>query len=198
MPRLLRRTYQLKVSLKGVRPPVSRRILVSSSVDLAELHSILQIAMGWTDSHLHQFAVGRMHYGQPDPDFDDDTIDERGVRVDALLRDEGESFVYEYDFGDGWEHKVTLEKALPYKSSHVTPRCIDGRRGCPPEDVGGIFGYSEFLQAYSDAGHPQHSDMRQWAGEYFDPERFDVSEVNAVLAKRRGSRKRRAKRTRHG
>lgn len=179
MPRVHEYTYQIKVSLNGVRPPVWRRLLIPSSMDLAELHSIIQVAMGWTNSHLHEFVVGRARYGEPDPDFADDTTSEYGVRVDSVLRKEKQSIVYTYDFGDGWEHKVTLEKILPY--SEDAPKCIVGRRSCPPEDVGGIYGYAEFLQAYSDKTHPEHREMVEWAGANFDPERFDIGGVNAIL-----------------
>ncbi len=182
MAQNLRTVYQIKVSLNGVRPPIWRRLLISSATDLAELHNIIQIAMGWTDSHLHQFIAGGKRYGEPDPEFDDARIDESGVPIGSLLKKEKHSIVYEYDFGDGWEHKVTLEKRLPSHSIEEVPRCIGGRRGCPPEDVGGVYGYMNFLQIYSDEAHPEHEEMVEWAGEYFDPERFDVAEVNDILA----------------
>lgn len=173
--------YQLKVSLNGVRPPIWRRLLISSATDLAELHDIIQIAMGWTDSHLHQFIAGGKRYGEPDPEFDDERIDEFGVPIGSLLKKEKQSIVYEYDFGDGWEHKVTLERILPSESVEDVPKFIGGRRGCPPEDVGGVYGYTSFLPVYGDEAHPEHEEMVEWAGEYFDPERFDLAEVNEVL-----------------
>ena len=151
-------------------------------MDLEELHDVLQIAMGWTDSHLHQFIAGDERYGVPDPDFEDGPIPERGVRVGALLKREKQWMTYEYDFGDGWQHKIELEKILPYKSGTHRPQCIGGRRGCPPEDVGGIWGYADFLEAYKDKNHPEHEEMVEWAGEYFDPERFDLAEVNEILS----------------
>ena len=109
-------------------------------------------------------------------------IPERGVRVGTLLNKEKQWMTYEYDFGDGWEHKIVLEKILPFEPGNAEPKCIAGRRSCPPEDVGGIWGYARFLEAYSDADHPEHEEMLEWAGEDFDPERFDQSEVNAILA----------------
>jgi hypothetical protein len=142
--------------------------------------------MGWTASHLHQFVCGEVSFGQPDPDFPDSVADETGVRLETVLAAVGESIVYEYDFGDGWEHKVTLEKVLPYERG-VGIRCTGGRRSCPPEDVGGIYGYAEFLEAYADAKHPRHREMRRWAGANFDPNLFDIEEVNVMLRRGRAS-----------
>jgi hypothetical protein len=184
MARKLPRIYQIKVTLNGVKPPIWRRLRVSSITELTELHDILQIAMGWTDSHLHMFVVGDRQYGIPDPDFEDETISEEGIRIDTLLKKEKDSLIYEYDFGDGWEHTVVLETIIDSTPDETVPRCMTGRRGCPPEDVGGIWGYEEFLQAYSDESHPEHEDFVQWAGEYFDPERFDLLEVNEILGRK--------------
>lgn len=182
MARKLPKIYQIKVTLNGVRPPIWRRLQVSSATRLPELHDIIQISMGWTDSHLHMFVAGDRQYGVPDPDFEDETIPEEGVQINALLKKEKDSVIYEYDFGDGWQHKVTLEKIIDDAPGRAVPRCIAGRRTCPPEDVGGIWGYEEFLTAYADKTHPEHEEFVEWAGEYFDPERFDVEEVNAILS----------------
>ena len=133
--------YQLKIQLNGIGPPIWRRILVSPRTDLVQLHTIIQIAMGWTDSHLHQFVVGRKRYCEPDPDFPDDSMPEAGVAIGSLLKKAKQWLTYEYDFGDGWEHRVTLEAILPARNGVSVPRCIAGRRACPPEDVGGIEGY---------------------------------------------------------
>ena len=182
MSRNLRHLYQIKISLAGVKPPIWRRLTISSSTDLSELHEIIQIAMGWTDTHLHQFVVGRERFGVPDPDFEDGTTPEEGVRIGSLLTKEKQWITYEYDFGDGWEHRITLEKILPYESGQALPKCLAGRRSCPPEDVGGVWGYQEFLEAYQDKNHPDHERMVEWVGEYFDPEQFDVAEVNRILS----------------
>jgi len=187
MPRSLRYVYQLKVSLDGIRPPIWRRLLVPSSITLPELHEVLQISMGWLDTHLHQFNCGAVRFGQPDPEFRDSVADETGVRLETVLSAKGERLVYEYDFGDGWEHKVTLEKILPYERGAGIVRCTGGRRSGPPEDVGGVPGYAEFLAAYADSTHPRHREMRQWAGPHFDPNHFDVEKVNVLLRRRRAS-----------
>ena len=177
----LRRVYQMKVSLNRAKPPIWRRLLVSSETDLATLHGIIQIAMGWTDSHLHQFTVKGKRYGCPDPEWDDGLVSERGIQIGTLLRKAKQSMLYEYDFGDGWEHTITLEKVLSTKDE-ASPSCVGGRRGCPPEDVGGVYGYMHFLEVYQDTSHPEHAETVEWAGEYFEPERFDIAEVNRALA----------------
>src|SRR6185436_1069548 len=153
--------------------------------DLSELHIILQTAMGWTDSHLHMFVAGSQRYGVPDPELDPFQRPEAGVRIETLLKREKDSILYEYDFGDGWEHKVTLEKILPEEGGEMLPKCIGGRLACPPEDVGGVYGYASFLQAYRDKTHPEHEEMVEWAGEFFNPEAFDLDEVNDLLAEGR-------------
>ncbi len=182
MAKNLRDLYQIKVTLNGVKPQIWRRLLISSTTDLAELHEILQIAMGWTDSHLHQFVAGEETFGVPDPDFEVGTRSEDGIRIGSLLKKEKEWITYEYDLGDGGEHTIVLEKILSYRAGERVPKCISGRRGCPPEDVGGIWGYKEFLEAYNDKKHPEHEEMVEWAGDYFDPERFDLAEVNEILS----------------
>ena len=182
MAQNLRDLYQIKVSLNGVKPPIWRRLLISSTTDLGELHEIIQIAVGWTDTHLHLFVAGGDRFGVPDPEFEDGTIPEDGIRIGSLLKKEKQWITYEYDFGDGWEHKIVLEKILPYKPGETVPKCIAGRRGCPPEDVGGVWGYKEFLEAYKDKTHPEHGEMVEWAGEYFDPERFDPAEINEIFS----------------
>ena len=179
----LRETYQLKISLRGIKPPIWRRVLVSSTSALSELHEVFQGVMGWTDTHLHQFVKQNKRYGVPDPEFglDKDLLDESKYRLKEVLKREGDSLLYEYDFGDGWEHTVKLEKILTFDLNKKLPLCLAGRRGCPPEDVGGVWGYKDFLGAYTDKNHPQHEEMVEWAGDYFHPEKFDLEEVNKIL-----------------
>lgn len=137
--------------------------------------------MGWTDCHLHQFVVGRKAYREPDPDFEDDSYPEAGVAIRSLLKKEKQWLMYEYDFGDDWLHRVTLEKILPRGEGEALPRCIAGKRSSPPEDVGGIYGYVEFLRAYEDKTHPEHEEYVEWAGDYFRPEQCDIDEINEIL-----------------
>jgi len=174
--------YQIKVTLKGSKPPIWRRIQVPCNITLAELHRILQAVMGWWDYHLHQFIVGRTYYGVPHPDYYDymEMRDENQVRLNQIA-DEGSKFVYEYDFGDSWEHVLLVEKVLEPEPDRQYPVCIKGKRACPPEDVGGIWGYYSFLEAIQNPDHPEHEDYLEWVGGEFDPEAFDLDEVNAAL-----------------
>jgi hypothetical protein len=183
LTKTLRKTYQLKIGLNGSKPPIWRRFLIANSATLPELHMAIQIIMGWTNSHLHQFIVGDSYYGMPDPDFDMDlnTIDESQYRISQLLKTEKDSIVYEYDFGDGWEHKITLEKILTFDPKQNLPFCIKAKGACPPEDVGGIWGYYDFLEAINDSKHSEHQSYKEWIGDDFDSDAYDIEETNKVL-----------------
>ena len=138
--------------------------------------------MGWTDSHLHEFDVDGARYGLPDPDWDAGEVgDEARVTLFRLLG-QGDRAGYVYDFGDGWTHRLTVEKVLAPEPGVSYPRCVSGRRACPPEDVGGPWGYDEFLAAMADPAHPEHEQYREWLGGPFDPAAFDLTAVNAALA----------------
>ena len=173
--------YQLKITLRGSKPPIWRRIQVRSDTAVAKLHDIFQIVMGWTNSHLHQFIIHGVEYGIPDPDYDMDIEDEKRVKLGELIFAEKEKFIYEYDFGDSWEHEILVEKIFPIEKGGQYPICLKGKRACPPEDCGGIWGYSEFLDAIEDVSHPEHDDMLEWIGGEFDPEEFDVGSINKGL-----------------
>jgi hypothetical protein len=200
-------TLQLHVTLNDIEPPIWRRFWVEDTITLPRLHEVLQIVMGWQDVHLHQFITGSTHedqlfYGVPDdddfgdPEFMARQRDEARVRARKLLPLEGDSITYEYDFGDGWEHQLLLEKVVSVdRDGPGLPWCLEGRRACPPEDVGGTGGYGDFLEAFSNPHHEEHGPMRKWGGD-FDPERFDRNAVNIALwwwAEARG-RHRRARR----
>lgn len=140
--------------------------------------------MGWTDSHLHQFVAGGQCYGIPDPEFGfSEALDESQFKLSHLLKDEKDSIIYEYDFGDGWEHKITLEKMLPFDSKVALPLCIKANRACPPEDIGGVWGYQDFLEALNDDTHSEHETYKEWVGNNFDPAAYDIKEVNEALSK---------------
>lgn len=181
----LRSLYQLKITLADIQPPIWRTLTVPSSIGLAKLHAVLQIAMGWKDCHLHQYTLGKVNYGIPDPEFADDIIDESGVRLSALLKSKQDSLVYEYDFGDGWVHTIVLEDVAPYTLDTNAARCLAGERACPPENIGGPPGYEYFMSAWADSAHPEHKDIRQWAGKRFSPDKFDMAAINKKLAKLR-------------
>ncbi len=182
-------TYQLRIDLRGTKPPIWRRVLVPPSQPLDRLHDVIQVAMGWLDGHLHMFVKGRQTYAVPNP-WDDDwvlpgmpaTLDEREFGVSQLLKHEKDWLTYEYDFGDGWAHRVTLQKILSYDPSIRLPACTGGKRRCPPEDSGGVWGYYGQLEILKDPDHPEHEDVREWMGEDFDPEEFDVRYVDEALA----------------
>jgi len=173
--------YQLKVTLQGVKPPVWRRLQVQAGITLPRLHDMIQAALGWTDSHLHQFIIGGVEYGVPDPDFAGDMRSEQRVKLERVITTEKDRFVYDYDFGDSWTHIILLEKILlPDPDVHY-PRCLAGKRACPPEDVGGVWGYAAFLEAIRNADHPEHEEMLAWSGGVFDPETFSLAEINQAL-----------------
>lgn len=174
--------HQLKVTLKGSKPPIWRRIQVRSDISLHKLHQILQVAMGWTDSHLHQFIVDETHYGEPDPDYWIELKSERRAKLSQVAPYPGSRFIYEYDFGDGWEHGILVEKVLPAEEGVRYPRCLKGRRACPPEDCGGIWGYADLLDIIRDPNHEEYESMWQWLGGSFDPAAFDLDGVNLELA----------------
>jgi hypothetical protein len=169
--------YQLKVTLAGVEPPVWRRVQVPDGM-LGDLHFVIQAAMGWQDSHLHEFVVNGNRYG-PVMSGDLGTEDEEGVLLSQIVGGMKKTrFAYEYDFGDSWEHEVLFEKAVEPEPKVKYPRCLDGARACPPEDCGGVWGYADFLEAMADPKHPEHRDMKEWVGGRFDPEKFSVEAVN--------------------
>ena len=175
--------YQLKVTLKGTNPPIWRRLLVEGSTRLDQLHVVIQAAFGWWNYHLYEFELDGTRYGIPDPDADWDfgppARDARGTRLDEAA-DAGTSFDYTYDFGDNWEHEVAVEKVLDTSPVASLPACVDGRRACPPEDCGGVWGYEELLTILADPSHPEHSGRAQWASQWggamLDPEAFDPSQ----------------------
>jgi hypothetical protein len=175
--------YQIKVTLNESKPPIWRRLLVPGDVTLEDLHYIIQIAMGWTNSHLHQFIVGEIYFGEPHPDYDDDLQmnDERRFRLEQIAENEGFRFCYEYDFGDSWMHTLLVEKILEPEPGQQYPVCVKGERACPPEDVGGVWGYGDFLEAIGDPDHPEHEDYLEWIGGGFDPEEFNLEETNEIL-----------------
>jgi hypothetical protein len=140
--------------------------------------------MGWTDSHLHEFKVGDVRFAEPDHEHPPGPIDYRYIRLHQIAPFRGSTFTYEYDFGDGWEHRIEVEDELPVESvSVVVPRCLAGARSCPPEDCGGPHGYSDLLTALRDPEHEEHAWLRTWAGPRFDPEEFDLDRVNRRLAR---------------
>ncbi|HSH01739.1 MAG TPA: plasmid pRiA4b ORF-3 family protein [Anaerolineae bacterium] len=175
--------YQLKITLKHIRPPIWRRFQVHSNITFYELHQIIQIVMGWFDSHLHEFNVNGLTI------TDQETLWELGVdgvpvhtaRLDEHIKQEKSKFFYMYDFGDDWEHELVLEKILTPEADVVYPRCIKGKRACPPEDCGGVWGYTNLLDVIRDDDNPEREEYIEWLGGSFDAEAFDLDGVNKQL-----------------
>jgi hypothetical protein len=176
--------YQFKVTLKDSQPPIWRRIQVPDCT-LGELHEVLQVAMGWEDAHLHQFVVRGDYYGPRPPDdlaVGMETADEDQVRLSQIAAmGRKMRFRYDYDFGDSWQHEIVLEQTLKPEPHVNYPRCIDGARACPPEDIGGVWGYAEFLEVMADPSHSNYREMKEWCGGNFDPETFSVEAVNQQM-----------------
>jgi hypothetical protein len=182
--------YQIKVTLMRTAPPIWRRLLVDSDIALSELNDLLQLAMGWTNSHMHDFQFRGQCYGSTDPEGGlAEGIDERKVRLNQLLVRVGAKMVYTYDFGDSWEHAIVLEKCLPVDPNMAYPACTGGRGACPPEDCGGAGGFYNLLEALQNPRHPEHKELLEWVGKDYDPERFSIEAVNRILhGKRRVAR----------
>jgi len=172
--------FQIKIVLAEVKPSVWRRVLVPGSMTLHKLHKVIQAAMGWTDSHLHQFTLDDRLFSLPSPEDWEPVEDERKFTLEQLVPFEKTQFFYEYDFGDGWSHSLLVEK-ITTSGSESLVRCLDGKRACPPEDVGGPWGYKDFLKAIRDPNHEEHDSYLEWAGGPFDPELCDLAEINAAL-----------------
>lgn len=177
--------FQLKVTLLGTMPPIWRRLLVPAGLTLAQLHDVLQAAMGWQDCHLHEFSAGHRHFGKPNPE---DRLmgmppveNERTVRLSGVLGRVSAKAIYTYDMGDSWEHGVVLEKRLSADPGTAYPVCTDGERACPPEDCDGIGGFYDLLDALGDPTHEQHEQLQDWVGDDYDPDAFSIDEVNQKL-----------------
>ena len=180
---MARKIYQLKVTLKNIRPPIWRRFQVEDDLTFYQLHTVLQTVMGWYDAHLHSFDINGLQL------TDAETLamgwgdgkDDQKVRLSQYLRHEKQKFRYVYDFGDDWEHEVLLEKILTIEEGVFYPRCIKGKRECPPEDCGGVWGYQEILEILKDKNHSEYETYAEWIGEDFDSEHFDLVEINDML-----------------
>ena len=177
--------YQFKITLLSAKPTIWRRIQVKDCT-LDEFHEHIQTAMGWTNSHLHQFDIKGKRYGDPellDDGFEDfDGVDSTKMNLSQILpkTDKKFTFKYEYDFGDGWEHEILFEGSPKKEPGKKYPLCLEGDRASPPEDVGGIGGFYEFLEALADPKHEQHDDFKEWGGD-FDPDKFDQKQATKAM-----------------
>jgi len=214
--------HHIRVSLRGAKPPIWRRVAVPSDITLGRLHEVVQIVMGWTNAHLHHFLLrdkalkpgpeeiarriredawdedflarihGERHFvpaqsplGEP---LDMEGEDENAVTLAEVCPKVKSKLIYEYDFGDGWEHTIEVQKIIEPEPGVEYPVCLGGKKCCPPEDCGGIWGYYELLETIADPDADDHDDMVEWLGSDFDPDAFDLDEVNAMLTEWRSSR----------
>jgi len=177
------RMYLLGIEMIDIEPRIWRRFVVPAGITLDRLHDVIQIVMGWTDSHLHEFIIGKKRYTEY-PEYEDDGLECGKYRLGDLIKQKGRSFRYLYDFGDGWEHEIVIEEKNhrnPDGSMEIV--CLEGERACPPEDVGGVPGYYDFCEALKDPSHEDHESCTEWSGGNYDSERFDNDIVNWELMK---------------
>ena len=181
-----REIYQLKITLMDIRPPIWRRIQVPDCT-LRALHEIIQAVMGWKHSHMHQFIINNEYYGAVFHDEMDTELkmkDENGIRLSQIIEGVKNKFrfVYEYDFGDSWQHEILFEKSFEAEPKGQYPRCLEGERACPPEDVSVASGVTlDFLEVMADPENEEHRSKKEWIGGKFDPEKFSVNAVNKEL-----------------
>jgi hypothetical protein len=175
--------YQIKVALRGAKPPIWRRLQVPADISLAQLHGVLQVAFDWDDSHLHVFETPYGEFGTADAELG--RRPEARVTLEQVAAGIKSTIRYTYDFGDDWEHEILVEKVVDRDKAASYPRCTDGRRAAPPEDCGGIWGYEELAEILADPKHPEHDDRLEWLGlddaKEFDPAAFDADAVTRTL-----------------
>ncbi len=177
---------RLKITLNHVKPTVMRRVEVPLDIKLADLHLVIQAAMPWWNYHLYEFRAQDIGWGIPDPDygFGEGPRDAGKVTLLQVLEETGvKSLDYLYDFGDGWEHKVKIERIGEPEPGVAYPRLLAASGRCPPEDVGGPWGYAEYLEAMANSKHERHAEMVKWRGPDFDPKIVDVAAIESELAK---------------
>lgn len=177
--------YQLKIALRDIKPPIWRRVQ-TKDCSLGKLHDIIQACMGWQECHLHLFEIAGEEFGDPEQwpkefEEDKDTLDEHRTKLSQIAGHSIKKFSYVYDMGDGWHHTIQIEKTLPTVAGVHYPRCITGKRACPPEDCGGPWGYGDFVAAINDPQHERHEELLDWIGGEFDPEAFDIDAINEEL-----------------
>jgi len=178
---VLRNILQIKIALAGAKPAIYRTILIEDDRTFYDFHHIIQIVMGWENYHLFQFFAGKDVISDPTLLEDDDILNSKEIRLKQLFLEVGDKMKYEYDFGDGWIHNIRLEKILPFNLTETYPTCIKGKRRCPPEDCGGIWGYEDLIEIMADKKHPEYKETKSWLGGVFDPEEFDIQYINEEL-----------------
>jgi hypothetical protein len=178
-------TIRLKITLDDVKPVVMRRVVVPIAIRLDRLHAVMQATMGWTNSHLWEFRVGETGFGPRDPDggFGDGPLDASKATLLGVLEDTGrKTLTYLYDFDDGWEHTIKVERPAQAEPGALYPRLLEAIGRCPPEDIGGAPGYEEFLDAIADPDHERHQEFAEWYDQDFDPKIVDTAAIEKRLA----------------
>ena len=188
---------RVRVTLLSIDPPIWRRLVLPIGWNLYQLHLGIQAAFNWWNTHLHEFRIGALTFGDVTGEVEpgERDLDERTITLHHL--DYGiraEPFLYHYDFGDSWCHRVEIEERLALDAKPRYGSCVGGARAGPPEDVGGTDGYEHFLDIMANADHPEHADMKAWCGGHFDPEWFDVERVDRDM---RNALRKDPKRRRH-
>ncbi|MCX6664703.1 MAG: plasmid pRiA4b ORF-3 family protein [Euryarchaeota archaeon] len=184
MKKNIKNVYQFKISLQETKPLIWRRIQVPEKYTFWDLHVAIQDAMGWNDYHLHEFNIKKpglsneVSIGIPEEDLDTEFLPGWKHKIADYFSMDNQTAEYIYDFGDDWAHTIKLEKIFPLEKKVKYPLCIKGKRACPPEDVGGVYGYEEFLRIMQNPKHKEHKSMLNWIGGKFDPEKFDVNKIH--------------------
>jgi hypothetical protein len=182
--------FQIKITLKHTKPPIWRRIVVDPEIKLDRLHDVLQIAMGWTNSHMHQFETPDGYFANPAFQLEE-TRSTSKTTLQSVLYKPKSSIRYEYDFGDSWDHQIVLEKVVELDLP-VLALCVGGARSGPMEDCGGPWGYANQLAILKDPQHPDHEEVSEWVDAGFDPEAFDADAINRQLARLKPPRQKKA------
>ncbi len=183
MKEKMNNVYQFKITLKDIKPEIWRRIQVPDTYTFWELHCAIQDVMEWTDSQLHEFVLNEKDsetiyiIALPDDEMIYDALNEREEKISDHIKNEKQEFEYLYDFEDGWEHLVVLEKILPADNKKEYPVCLDGKRSSPPENSGGPWEYEDILEALKNKNHEEHGEVVGWLGADFNPEDFDAADI---------------------
>ena len=177
------RLFRVKVTLKGIKPPIWRRLLIQDTASLSDLHEAIQVVIGWTGYHLYQFDICGGYYGNPK--MVEGVSSDARMKLANLFKDGVRRFTYTYDFGDDWDHTVFIECDQPKLDGQFYPLCVGGNRNGPPEDCGGPWGYQELLDILANPDHPEHEERSEWlGGREIHPEMFDLNGINAKLCDR--------------
>jgi len=177
--------YQLHISLNEIKPLIWRRMMVDSGTSLFYLHNYIQLVFGWKNYHLYRFDKNGVEFSDPRLYEGEPVIDVKVIPLDTVLKEPGDSLIYEYDFGDGWSHTLRLEEVKTCELRASKPVCLEGANATPPEDVGGLCGFEEFREVISNPSHTQYKEFRRWAGHAYDPSFFSLKKANTMLGTRK-------------